>query len=194
MSKLRTVFMGTPDFAVPCLKCLADITQVAAVVTQPDRPKGRGQRMQASPVKQYAEEAGLSVYQPEKVKTEEFTSFLAGLKPDLVVVVAFGQILSQRLLDIPPLGCINVHASLLPNYRGAAPIHWAIIKGEHKTGVTTMFMDAGLDTGDMLLKAETEITPQMTTAELHDKLMLSGAALLADTIKLIENGTIVRRK
>ena len=194
MSKLKTIFMGTPDFAVPCLEVLQAKTEVLAVITQPDRPKGRGHNLQASPVKQKALEYNLPVLQPEKIKTEEFTAELEKLKPDLIVVVAFGQILSQRILDIPPLGCVNVHASLLPRYRGAAPIHWSIINGEKETGVTTMLMDAGLDTGDMLLKDKVTITEEMTTEELHDQLMAMGGKLLAETIDGLANGTITPEK
>lgn len=194
MSKLKTIFMGTPDFAVPCLEVLQAKTEVLAVITQPDRPKGRGHNLQASPVKQKALEYNLPVLQPEKIKTEEFTAELEKLQPDLIVVVAFGQILSQRILDIPPLGCVNVHASLLPRYRGAAPIHWSIINGEKETGVTTMLMDAGLDTGDMLLKDKVAITEEMTTEELHDQLMAMGGKLLAETIDGLANGTITTEK
>lgn len=194
MSKLKTIFMGTPDFAVPCLEVLQAKTEVLAVITQPDRPKGRGHNLQASPVKQKALEYNLPVLQPEKIKTEEFTAELEKLQPDLIVVVAFGQILSQRILDIPPLGCVNVHASLLPRYRGAAPIHWSIINGEKETGVTTMLMDAGLDTGDMLLKDKVAITEEMNTEELHDQLMAMGGKLLAETIDGLANGTITPEK
>lgn len=188
------VFMGTPDFAVPCLDKLHQNYNVTAVITQPDRPKGRGQHLAEAPVKVYAKQHNLPVYQPEKIKTPEFTEKLRQMQPDLIIVVAFGQILSQEILDIPKFGCINVHASLLPRWRGAAPIHWSIIGGDTKTGVTTMYMDAGLDTGDMILKAETPITPDMTTAQLHDKLMLQGADLLIETIRSIENNTIKREK
>lgn len=194
MSKLKTIFMGTPDFAVPCLEVLQAKTEVLAVITQPDRPKGRGHNLQASPVKQKALEYNLPVLQPEKIKTEEFTAELEKLHPDLIVVVAFGQILPQRILDIPPLGCVNVHASLLPRYRGAAPIHWSIINGEKETGVTTMLMDAGLDTGEMLLKDKVTITEEMTTEELHDQLMAMGGKLLAETIDGLANGTITPEK
>ncbi len=186
--------MGTPDFAVPCLKVLQEKTEIIAVVTQPDRPKGRGHNLQPSPVKAAALEYNLPVLQPEKIKTEEFTAQLEEMNPDLIVVVAFGQILSQRILDIPRLGCVNVHASLLPRYRGAAPIHWSIINGEKETGVTTMLMDAGLDTGDMLLKDAVEITDEMTTEELHDQLMAMGGKLLSDTIDGLVTGTIKPEK
>lgn len=194
MSKLKTVFMGTPDFAVPCLEVLQEKTEVLAVITQPDRPKGRGHNLQASPVKQKALEYGLPVLQPEKIKTDEFTEQLEAMAPDLIVVVAFGQILSKRILDIPRLGCVNVHASLLPRYRGAAPIHWSIINGEAETGVTTMLMDVGLDTGDMLLKDRIAIGPEMTTAELHDELMVMGGRLLSQTVDGLAAGTIVPEK
>lgn len=192
MKKLRTVFMGTPNFAVPCLKKLHEHHEVLAVVTQPDRPKGRGQKLQSSAVKQFALTAGLNILQPEKIKTPVFESLLKDLRPDVIVVVAFGQILSKTILDIPPLGCVNVHASLLPNYRGAAPIHWSIIRGETKTGVTTIFMDTGLDTGDMILHKEVNISQEMTTGELHDTLMNLGAEVLCETICLLVKGTALR--
>ena len=194
MKKVRAVFMGTPDFAVPCLAKLMEYAEVVGVVTQPDKPRGRGQKLTPSPVKAFAVENGLTVYQPAKVKTPEFVEVLKGLAPELIIVVAFGQILSQEILDIPAYGCINVHASLLPRYRGCAPIQWAVINGEKKSGVTTMFMDAGLDTGDMLLKSEVEITPEMSAAELFDVLMNEGAAALGRTIEQILAGTIVREK
>ncbi len=192
MKKFRTVFMGTPDFAVPCLAKLDEIADVIGVVTQPDKPRGRGHKLQAPPVKVWAEEHNIPVYQPKRVKAADFVPVLEELKPELIVVVAFGQILSQQILDIPQYGCINVHASLLPHYRGAAPMQWCIINGEEKTGVTTMFMDAGLDTGDMLLKREVEIGPDMTLEELHDELSVTGAELLADTLAKLSDGTLVR--
>lgn len=186
MSDLRVIFMGTPDFAVPCLdKLVEEKYNVVAVVSQPDRPKGRGQKLAQSPVKEAALAYGLPVLQPEKVRESEFQAKLALLKPDLIVVVAFGQLLPKVLLDLPPLGCINVHASLLPYYRGAAPIHWAVMQGEEVTGVTTMYMDIGMDTGDMILKAEVPIGKDDTTGILHDRLKEEGAKLLSDTIKLI---------
>lgn len=194
MRRLRTVFMGTPDFAVPCLTRLAEISDVAGVVTQPDRPRGRGQRLTPSPVKAFAQARSLAVYQPQRVREEAFLRTLEALAPELVVVVAFGQILPQRALDVPPLGCINVHASLLPRYRGAAPMQRCLMAGETVTGVTTMFMDAGLDTGDMLLKAEVAVPPDMTLAELHDTLSDKGAALLAETLARLSDGTLVREK
>ena len=190
----KVVFMGTPDFAVPCLDKLQQNYNVVAVYTQPDRPKGRGQKLAMSPVKVFATEHHIPVYQPEKIKTLECVAQLKELNPDLIVVVAFGQILSKDILDIPKYGCINVHASLLPRWRGAAPIHWSIISGDKKTGVTTMYMDVGLDTGDMILKATTDITEDMTTAMLHDKLMLQGADLLIESLKQIENNTAPREK
>ncbi|MBP1764760.1 MAG: Methionyl-tRNA formyltransferase [Firmicutes bacterium] len=189
MRKLRIVFMGTPDFAVPCLdRLVRDEHQIIAVVTQPDRPKGRGRHFTPSPVKEYAQEYNLPVLQPEKIKDPGFMEQLAVLQPDVIVVVAFGQFLPQRLLDLPSLGCINVHASLLPKYRGAAPIHWAIMNGETSTGVTTMYMDSGMDTGDMILKRETPISPDENTGQLHDRLSSLGAGLLAQTLELaVEN-------
>ena len=163
MEKIRVVFMGTPDFAVPCLEMLVqEKYDVVAVVTQPDRPRGRGQKVTFSPVKEKALEHGLQVLQPKKIREPEAVETLKELKPDLMVVVAYGQILPPVLLDLPRLGCINVHASLLPKYRGAAPIHWALLEGEAVTGVTTMHMDVGMDTGDMILKEEIAIGPDLT--------------------------------
>lgn len=184
--------MGTPEFAVPCLAALYEHCDVIGVVTQPDKPRGRGQKLVPSPVKAWAEAHGLPVWQPKRIKEEDFTAFLEEQKPDLMVVVAFGQILSQRILDIPPYGCINVHGSLLPRYRGAAPMQWCVIDGEKKTGITTMFMDAGLDTGDMLLKAEFPIGPDTTLEEVHDGLMALGAKVLIDTLEELSAGTIKR--
>ena len=194
MIKLKTIFMGTPEFAVPSLEALKDKVDLIMVVTQPDRPKGRGHKLAPSPVKVWALEHSIPIMQPEKIKTDEFTNQLEELKPDLIVVVAFGQILSQRILNIPKYGCINVHASLLPRYRGAAPIEWAIINGETKTGVTTMMMDAGLDTGDMLVKREVEISEDMILPELREKLMSLGSEALIDTINQLTNGTLKREK
>lgn len=184
--------MGTPEFAVPCLAALYEHCDVIGVVTQPDKPRGRGQKLVPSPVKAWAEAHGLPVWQPKRIKEEDFTAFLEEQKPDLMVVVAFGQILSQRILDIPPYGCINVHGSLLPRYRGAAPMQWCVIDGEKKTGITTMFMDAGLDTGDMLLKAEFPIGPNTTLEEVHDGLMALGAKVLIDTLEELSAGTLKR--
>ena len=188
MDKLKVIFMGTPDFAVPSLAALIDKTEVLCVVTQPDRPKGRGHKLLPPPVKVFAEENNLRVIQPVKVKAPEVVAQLAELKPDLIIVVAFGQILSQAILDIPRLGCINVHASLLPKYRGAAPIEWAIINGEQVTGITTMQMNAGLDTGDMLLKSEVQIPADMILPELRERLMTVGADLLLKTLYKLQNG------
>ena len=184
--------MGTPEFAVPCLAALYEHCDVIGVVTQPDKPRGRGQNLVPSPVKAWAEAHGLPVWQPKRIKEEDFTAFLEEQKPDLMVVVAFGQILSQRILDIPPYGCINVHGSLLPRYRGAAPMQWCVIDGEKKTGITTMFMDAGLDTGDMLLKAEFPIGSDTTLEEVHDGLMALGAKVLIDTLEELSAGTLKR--
>lgn len=190
MDKLKIIFMGTPEFAVPSLKALLDRTEIICVVTQPDKPKGRGHKLQPPPVKIFAEENNLRVIQPPKVKAPEVVAQLAELKPDLIVVVAFGQILSQKILDIPRFGCINVHASLLPKYRGAAPIEWSIIRGETVTGITTMQMDAGLDTGDMLLSSEVEISDEMILPELRERLMTTGADLLLKTLYLLQRGEL----
>ena len=192
MKKFRVIFMGTPEFAVPCLAALHETCEVIGVITQPDKPRGRGQKLMPSPVKAWAEAHDLPVWQPAKIKTEEFTAQLEAMKPDLMVVVAFGQILSQRILDIPAYGCINVHASLLPRYRGAAPMQWCVINGEEKTGVTTMFMDAGLDTGDMLLARELAIGPDMTLEEVHDGLMAMGSQVLIETLERLSDGTLQR--
>ena len=192
MKKVRVIFMGTPEFAVPCLAALHETCEVIGVITQPDKPRGRGQKLMPSPVKAWAEAHDLPVWQPAKIKTEEFTAQLEAMKPDLMVVVAFGQILSQRILDIPAYGCINVHASLLPRYRGAAPMQWCVINGEEKTGVTTMFMDAGLDTGDMLLTRELAIGPDMTLEEVHDGLMAMGSQVLIETLERLSDGTLQR--
>ncbi|MBR2180112.1 MAG: methionyl-tRNA formyltransferase [Selenomonadaceae bacterium] len=194
MSKLKTIFMGTPDFAVPSLEALKDKVDLIAVVTQPDRPKGRGHKLMPSPVKVWALDNSIPILQSEKIKTEEATEQLEQLKPDLIVVVAFGQILSKRILDLPKFGCINVHASLLPRYRGAAPIEWSLINGETKTGVTTMMMDVGLDTGDMLIKREVDITEDMILPELREKLMQLGAEALIETIDKLVEGTLERHK
>ena len=186
--------MGTPEFSVPCLAKLNNISDVAAVITQPDKPRGRGKKLTPPPVKEYAIQKNLTVYQPERIKSADFIPVLEKLAPHLIVVVAFGQILPPAILAIPKLGCINVHASLLPRYRGAAPMQWCLINGETMTGVTTMFMDAGLDTGDMLQKAEVSIDPEMTLSELHDILSEKGARLLETTIAALLNGTLTREK
>ena len=189
---MRIVFMGTPEFAVPSLKALIrEGYEIAGVFTQPDRPKGRGKKPAPGPVKIAAEEAGIPVFQPERIRKTGVED-LRNLKPDLCVTAAFGQILSQEILDIPPLGNINVHASLLPRHRGAAPIAHAIMDGDEKAGVTTMFMDAGIDTGDMLLQEATEIGCDETCAELTERLSVIGAELLIRTVKEIEAGTLVR--
>ena len=190
---LKIVFMGTPDYAVSSLRALHDSGhEVLAVVTQPDRPKGRGRKLTPPPVKHAAVQYGYPVLQPEKVRTHAFQEQMARLAPDLFIVVAFGQILPQRLLDIPGIGAINVHASLLPRYRGAAPIQWAIINGDRETGVTTIMMDKGMDTGDMLLMEKTEIGPDETAAELHDRLSEMGARTLIRTLERLQNGSLER--
>lgn len=190
---MRIVFMGTPDFAVGSLQALCESGkhEIVGVVTQPDRPKGRGNKMLMTPVKEYALEQGLTVYQPQKVKTPEFVQTLRELQPELIVVAAFGQFLSRELLELPPHGCINVHASLLPKYRGAAPIQYAIIKGEKESGVTIMQMDIGMDTGAMLEKVVVPIAENTTMGELHDALREQGAALLLKVIDDIAAGTAV---
>lgn len=193
---MKIVFMGTPDFAEESLKAVYNAGyEILGIVTNPDRPKGRGMKMLPSPVKMYAEEKGLKIFQPEKVKkNEEFIEQIKKLNPDLICVVAYGKILPKELLDIPKYGCINVHGSILPKYRGAAPIQWAILNGDKKTGVTTMYMDVGMDTGDMILKKEVEIGEDETTGELWDRLKIEGGKLLVETLKQIENGTAPREK
>ena len=190
---MRIVFMGTPDFAVGSLQALCESGkhEILAVVTQPDRPKGRGNKLLQTPVKEYALEQGLTVYQPQKVKTPEFVELLHELQPELIVVAAFGQFLSKEILELPKYGCINVHASLLPKYRGAAPIQYAIIKGEKESGVTIMQMDIGMDTGAMLDKVVVPIAENTTMGELHDALREQGAALLLQVIDKIAARTAV---
>ncbi|WP_303706822.1 methionyl-tRNA formyltransferase [Phascolarctobacterium succinatutens] len=190
---MRIVFMGTPDFAVGSLQALCESGkhEILAVVTQPDRPKGRGNKLLQTPVKEYALAQGLTVYQPQKVKTLEFVELLHGLQPELIVVAAFGQFLSKEILELPKYGCINVHASLLPKYRGAAPIQYAIIKGEKESGVTIMQMDIGMDTGAMLDKVVVPIAENTTMGELHDALREQGATLLLEVIDKIATGTAV---
>ena len=181
---MRVVFMGTPEFAVPSLKALLDAGYgVVGVFTQPDRPVGRGHKLAACPVKKLAVERGVPVYQFERLRNEEGLACLRALAPDIVVTAAFGQILSQALLDVPKMGTVNVHASLLPAYRGAAPINWCILNGETRTGVTTMLTDAGVDTGAMLLRRETDIGEVETAAELSVRLSQLGAELLIETLK-----------
>ena len=190
---MRIVYMGTPDFAVPTLESLVKGGhEVIAAVTQPDKPKGRGKAVQMTPVKEKALEYGIPVYQPVKARDPEFVELLRGLNPDVIVVVAFGQLLPKSILDIPKYGCVNVHASLLPKYRGAAPIQWAVIDGEEKSGVTTMLMDEGLDTGDMLEKMEYTLEKNETGGSLFDKLSSMGGELILTTLEKLENGTITR--
>lgn len=189
---MRVIFMGTPDFAVPSLEALLTKHEVVLVVTQPDKPKGRGKKMVPTPVKACALEHGIPVLQPEKVKEPKFVEQLRSYEPDLIAVTAFGQILSEPILEMPKYGCINVHGSLLPKYRGAAPMQWSIIDGEKVTGITTMYMAKGLDSGDMLLKAEVEITDEDTFATIHDKMAVTGANLLLDTLDQLEAGTLER--
>lgn len=192
---MKIVFMGTPEFAVPCLQKIIDEGhEVLAVVTQPDKPKGRGKKLAMPPVKELALKYDIPVYQPLKAREESFVDTLKEMNPELIVVVAFGQILPKSILDIPKYGCVNVHASLLPRYRGAAPLNWVIINGEEKTGVTTMYMDEGLDTGDMILKSEIPLDDEITAGELHDKMMIDGAKVLKETIDLIEKGEAPREK
>lgn len=180
---MKIVFMGTPEFAVPTLKALHNSPhQVALVVTQPDRPKGRGRKLMPPPVKEAAVSFGYPVIQPESVRTDTFATQMRELEPDIFVVIAFGHILSQKLLNIPQKAPINIHASLLPKYRGSAPIQWAIINGEHEAGITTMLMDKGLDTGDILMKKAIPILSDDTSETLHDKLSLVGAELLIETL------------
>jgi len=183
--------MGTPEFAVPCLETLINSKhEVIGVFTQPDRPSGRGQKINITPVKEKALEHNIPVFQPTTLKSEDVISQLKDLNPDIIVVVAYGQILPKVILDMPKYGCINVHASLLPKYRGAGPINWVIINGEKESGITTMYMDVGLDTGDMLLKETIEIGDNETAGQLHDRLMELGAKVLDDTVNLIEAGKI----
>lgn len=190
---MRVVFMGTPDFAVGTLEAiLAAGHEVAGVVTQPDKPKGRGKNMQFPPVKETALAHNLPVYQPVKVKDEEFVETLRKLEPEVIVVVAFGQILSKEILSMPKYGCVNVHASLLPKYRGSAPIQWAVINGEKESGVTTMLMNEGIDTGDMLKKVVVPLDEKETGGSLFDKLAGEGAKLLVETLKELEQGTATR--
>lgn len=188
---MRIVFMGTPDFAVPSLQALIDRgDDICAVFTQPDKPKGRGHKLQPPPVKQLALQHGLQVFQPSTLRDEDIQKSITGMAPDAIVVVAYGKLLPPEVLAVPKLGCINLHGSLLPKYRGAAPIQWAVINGEKTTGVTTMFMAEGMDTGDMLLKTETKIGPEETAGELFDRLKLLGAGLLAETLDKLEQGEL----
>lgn len=190
---MRAAFLGTPEFAVPALEHLVEHGhEVAAVFTQPDRPKGRGQAVAASPVKLAAQRLNLPIHQPERIRRPENVDLLRTLRLDVIAVVGYGQIIPQSIIDIPPYGIINVHASLLPAYRGAAPIQWAIARGETRTGVTTMLINAGLDTGDMLLKQQVEIGPEETAVELGARLAPLGAALLIETLAQAQAGTLSR--
>jgi methionyl-tRNA formyltransferase len=191
---LRTVFMGTPEFALQTLQGLIEAgCNLVGVFTQPDRPKGRGKQVAAPPVKELAQRHGIPVYQPARLRQPEAVAELHALAPDLIVVVAYGQILPKSVLDIPRYGCINVHASLLPRYRGAAPINRAIIDGETQTGITTMFMDVGLDTGDMLVKRSLTIGPDETAGQLHDRLAALGRATMEETLQRLCAGTLQRQ-
>ena len=192
---MRIIFMGTPDFSVGTLEALVEAGhEVCLVVTQPDKPKGRGKEMQYTPVKEAALKHGIEVYQPRRIREAECVEKLRQYNADIMVVIAFGQIIPKEILEMVPYGCVNVHASLLPKYRGAAPIQWSIIDGEAVTGVTTMQMDEGLDTGDMLLKTEVPITAEETGESLHDKLAKAGAALCVETLAKLQEGSIVPEK
>lgn len=193
---MNIVFMGTPDFAVESLKKIYENGHnVIAVVSQPDRPSGRGMKLKSTPVKEYAESKNIKVYQPEKVrKNTEFIELLKKMKPDVIVVVAYGQILPEEILNIPKYGCINVHGSLLPKYRGAAPIQWAIINGEKTTGITTMYMDKGMDSGDMILKEEIDIEEEDTYGTLYEKLKKLGGKLILQTLELVSEELVPRHK
>lgn len=193
---LNIVFMGTPDFARESLKSIYEAGHnILAVVTNPDKPKGRGMKLIPSPVKEFAIEKNLKIYQPLKVRNnEDFIGEIKSLNPDVICVVAYGKILPKELLDIPKMGCINVHGSLLPKYRGAAPIQWSVLNGDKETGITTMYMDVGMDTGDMILKEKVKIGEDETTGELWDKLSKVGAKLLVETLEKIERGIAPREK
>ena len=193
---MRILFMGTPDFAKNSLEAIYNAGyEIIGVVTNPDKPKGRGMKMMKSPVKEFAEEKNIPIYQPLKIrKNEEFIEKVKLLNPDAICVVAYGKILPKEILEIPELGCINVHGSLLPKYRGAAPIQWAVLNGDKKTGITTMYMDEGMDTGDMILKREVDIGEDETTGELWDKLSKIGGELLVETLQKIEQGIAPREK
>lgn len=189
---MKIIFMGTPEFAVKTLEACINSHEVLAVFTQPDKPKGRGNKLSAPPIKEVAIAHQLPVFQPEKIRLGNWADEIRAINPDVIVVVAYGQFLTKEILEIPKYGCINIHASLLPKYRGAAPINWAIVHGEKQTGVTTMQMDVGMDTGDMLLKKEVEITERMNAQELHDLLSIVGADLLIETLEALETGSITR--
>ena len=192
---MRIVFMGTPEFAVPSLEALLrSDDQVVGVISQPDRPKGRGQQLVAPPVKVVAERAGIPIIQPLKIRTPDFMQALSAWKPDLIAVTAFGRILHAPILQLPSMGCVNVHGSLLPKYRGAAPVQWAVINGETETGITTMLMDEGMDTGPMLLQEKLSILPDDTAGTLASRLAELGGRLLVDTITQLKAGTLAPRK
>ncbi len=193
---MNILFMGTPDFALKSLEAICENNyNIIGVVTNPDKPKGRGMKLQFSDVKKYAIEKNLKIFQPQKIKNNtEFIEQIKNLEPDIICVVAYGKILPKEILEIPKLGCINVHGSLLPKYRGAAPIQWAILNGETTTGVTTMYMDEGMDTGDIILKKEIKIDENETTGELWQKLAKMGGELLVETLKQIESGSAPREK
>ena len=192
---MRTLFMGTPEFAVPSLKALFKKGyEISAVITQPDKPKGRGKQLVAPEVKTASERMGLDIYQPVSIKDLEFINILKKINPEIIIVVAFGQVLPKEILEFPKYGCINVHASLLPKLRGAAPINWSIINGDTITGITTMYMDTGLDTGDILLQNSTKIYEEENAGELHDRLAILGADTLIETLDLMKKGSIIRIK
>ena len=191
---MRVIFMGTPDFAVPCLEKLIETEEVVGVFTQPDKPKGRGYELAPPPVKLCAEKYGIPVFQPTTMKDGKALEIIKSLNAELIIVVAFGKILTKEILESVKYGCINIHASLLPKYRGAAPIQWAVINGDKESGVTSMQMDEGLDTGDMLLSKSVEIGPDMTGGELHDALSLLGAEVMEETIKLLKENKLVPEK
>lgn len=192
---MKIIFMGTPDFAAASLEALiASKHEIMAVVTQPDKPKGRKGELTPSPVKTIAVEKGIKVYQPVRVREQEFVEILRGYNPDVIIVVAFGQIIPESILEIPKYGCVNIHGSLLPKYRGAAPIQWAVLDGEKETGVTTMLMDKGIDTGDILLKRVINLAEDETAGSLFDKLMALGAETILETLEGLENGSITPEK
>lgn len=188
---MKIVFMGTPDFAVPSLKKMIEKYNVSAIVTQPDKPSGRGKKVAISPIKEVGLSNGIPIFQPDKIKTDSvIIDKLKEIKPDFIIVVAYGQIITQQIIDIPRLGCINLHASLLPMYRGSSPINWSLINGEMRTGNTTILMDTGIDTGDMLMRSEFDISESITAGELYELLKINGAELLEETIDGIITGKI----
>lgn len=192
---MKIVFMGTPEISVPTLeRLIEDSHEVKCVVTQPDRPRGRGKKISVSPVKEVALKNNIRVLQPEKVSDKSFEEEIKKINPDVIVVIAFGQILKKNILDIPKYGCINIHVSLLPKYRGAAPINWVLINGEKKTGITTMFMEEGLDTGDIIESIEFKLDDEINAGELHDWMKKESASLISSTLKKIENNTFTRTK